>query len=204
MAMIEWFLKGKEFGNCNCSYGCPCQFNALADARQLHGDGRLPIRRRAFRRCRAGRPARRGDVEVARRRASGQRHDAAHHRRARRPKQRDALVTMMSGKETKDMATMWWVYSAMCPTKLEPLFKPIEFEVDVDAPARAARGSRRYRNRRRADPQPGHRRRASRPDRSAERIRVPPRGGRQRHDQGDRRHQAGFRQTPSACAPTST
>jgi len=29
MAMIEWFLKGREFGNCNCSYGCPCQFNAL-------------------------------------------------------------------------------------------------------------------------------------------------------------------------------
>jgi hypothetical protein len=48
-------------------------------------------------------------------------------------KQRDALVTVMSGKETKNAATMWWVYSAMCPTKLEPLFKPIEFEVDVDA-----------------------------------------------------------------------
>ena len=30
------------------------------------------------------------------------------------------------------MATMWWVYAAMSPNKLEPLFKPIEFEVDVD------------------------------------------------------------------------
>jgi hypothetical protein len=48
-------------------------------------------------------------------------------------KQRDALLRVMSGKETKDMATVWWVYAAMCPTKLEPLFKPIEFEVDVDA-----------------------------------------------------------------------
>jgi hypothetical protein len=48
-------------------------------------------------------------------------------------RQRDALVTVMSGKQTQDRATMWWVYSAMCPTKLEPLFKPIEFEIDVDA-----------------------------------------------------------------------
>ena len=29
MAMIEWSIEGKEFGTCNCVYGCPCQFNAL-------------------------------------------------------------------------------------------------------------------------------------------------------------------------------
>ena len=28
---------------------------------------------------------------------------------------------------------MWWVYAAMCPTKLPTLYKPIEFSVDVDA-----------------------------------------------------------------------
>jgi hypothetical protein len=27
--MTNWEIKGREFGNCNCSYGCPCQFNAL-------------------------------------------------------------------------------------------------------------------------------------------------------------------------------
>ncbi len=29
MAHVQWEIKGREFGNCNCSYGCPCQFNAL-------------------------------------------------------------------------------------------------------------------------------------------------------------------------------
>ena len=29
MAFVEWEIKAKEFGNCNCAYGCPCQFNAL-------------------------------------------------------------------------------------------------------------------------------------------------------------------------------
>lgn len=27
--MIEWYVKGREYVNCNCDYGCPCQFNAL-------------------------------------------------------------------------------------------------------------------------------------------------------------------------------
>jgi hypothetical protein len=27
--MTPWEIKGKVFANCNCSYGCPCQFNAL-------------------------------------------------------------------------------------------------------------------------------------------------------------------------------
>jgi hypothetical protein len=27
--MIEWRIKAREFGNCNCDYGYPCQFNAL-------------------------------------------------------------------------------------------------------------------------------------------------------------------------------
>lgn len=131
--MIEWFLKGKEFGNCNCSYGCPCQFNALP----THGNCMAMCAYRFD-------EGRFGDVDLGGLRAAAtwkwpgavhqgsgtmqliidQRADA---------KQRDALLTIMSGGETQDRATMWWVYSSMCPTKLEPLFKPIEFEVDVDA-----------------------------------------------------------------------
>jgi len=29
MAAIDWSIKGPHFVNCNCDYGCPCQFNAL-------------------------------------------------------------------------------------------------------------------------------------------------------------------------------
>lgn len=29
--MVEWEIKGTEFGNCNCIFACPCQFNALPD-----------------------------------------------------------------------------------------------------------------------------------------------------------------------------
>ncbi len=29
MAEVKWTIRGREFSNCNCDYGCPCQFNAL-------------------------------------------------------------------------------------------------------------------------------------------------------------------------------
>src|SRR6266436_3862052 len=47
--------------------------------------------------------------------------------------ERSALLKILSGQETEEMATIWWVLGAMCPTKHEPLFKPITFEVDVEA-----------------------------------------------------------------------
>ena len=24
----QWTIRGAEFGNCNCNWGCPCQFGA--------------------------------------------------------------------------------------------------------------------------------------------------------------------------------
>jgi len=33
---IEWRFRATALGNCNCAYGCPCQFNALPK----HGDCR--------------------------------------------------------------------------------------------------------------------------------------------------------------------
>jgi hypothetical protein len=38
----------------------------------------------------------------------------------------------MTGGDTNEMATMWWIFAAMCPTKHETLFKPITMAVDVD------------------------------------------------------------------------
>jgi hypothetical protein len=48
-------------------------------------------------------------------------------------RQREALVKILSGKETEEMATIWWVIGAMCPNKLQPLYLPVEFTVDVEA-----------------------------------------------------------------------
>ncbi|MCI0431303.1 MAG: DUF1326 domain-containing protein, partial [Rhodospirillales bacterium] len=39
MATVQWMVKGREFANCNCSFGCPCQFNDLP----THGNCRAAI-----------------------------------------------------------------------------------------------------------------------------------------------------------------
>ena len=133
MAMIEWRVRADEFANCNCAYGCPCQFNALPThgyceaaagwkIQEGHfGDVRLDGLNAAFFIHFPG-PVHEGNGTIQL--VIDERADE---------RQRNALVKIMSGEETEQMATMWWVYSAMSPNKLEPLFVPIELEVDVDA-----------------------------------------------------------------------
>jgi hypothetical protein len=130
--MIQWQIKGKEFANCNCVYACPCQFNALPTHGNCCAVAGFQIDEGNF-----------GDVDL-----SGLRSamvvswpKAVHEgngtmqliidERANQA-QRDALIKIMTGQETREMATMWWVFSMMSPNKLPPLFEPIEFDVDVD------------------------------------------------------------------------
>ena len=40
---IDWKIKGRQFGNCNCNYGCPCQFNAPPTDNYCHGMGAFLI-----------------------------------------------------------------------------------------------------------------------------------------------------------------
>ena len=132
-ATVEWEIKGTEFANCNCIYACPCQFNALPDKGFCEAVATFEIERGHF-----------GKIRL-----DGLRATAMYHwpgpvhlgngsmqliidERAD-ANQRDALVKIMSGQETEDMATMWWVFGAMSPTKHPPQFLPISLEVDVDA-----------------------------------------------------------------------
>jgi len=132
MAMMKWSVKGREFANCNCAYGCPCQFNALPTRGFCEamvgfqfdeghfGDVRLDgLRAAAIYQWPGPVHLGNGAMQLI----IDERADA---------RQRDALTKIMSGKETNDGATMWWVYAAMCSTRHPPLFLPIKLEIDVD------------------------------------------------------------------------
>jgi hypothetical protein len=132
MSHVDWEIKGRAFGNCNCSYGCPCQFNALPTDGTCRAAVGYQIDEGHF-----------GDVKLDGVRAAGLYSwpGAVHEGRgtmqlivdeSASPEQRDALLTIMQGQETEPMATMWSVFTAMCDTVIEPLSKPIDFEVDVD------------------------------------------------------------------------
>ena len=130
--MIEWYVKGEEFGNCNCDYGCPCQFNALP----THGDCRAMS---AFRVD----EGRFGDVVLDGATAAfiaawpGPVHEGNGTMQyivddGASAEQRDALLKIMSGQETEPMTTMWSVFATMTTTVLDPLVRPIDLEIDVD------------------------------------------------------------------------
>lgn len=133
MATVDWKIKGKEYANCNCSYGCPCQFSDLPTHGFCQAIGGFQIDERHF-----------GEVKLDGLRGAGiyswpgpvhkgnGTMQLVVDRRADQ-KQRNALLKIMRGEETENMATMWWVYSAMCPNKLDPVFEDIDFQVDVDA-----------------------------------------------------------------------
>lgn len=132
MPTTEWRVRADEFANCNCAYGCPCQFNALpthgsceaAVGYRIHeghfGDVRLDgLTAALFLHFPGAIHEGNGTMQLI----VDERADA---------RQREALVKILSGEQTEEMATIWWVLGAMSPNKLEPLFMPVEFEVDVE------------------------------------------------------------------------
>src|SRR5471032_1069531 len=132
-APISWEIQGTEFANCNCIYACPCQFNAPPDKgfceavmgvqvnKGHHGDVVLDgLRAAAIYHWPGAVHQGNGNMQLV----IDERADA---------RQRDALIRILSGQDTEDMATVWWVFGTMSPTKHPPLFSPIEFDVDVDA-----------------------------------------------------------------------
>jgi hypothetical protein len=130
---VIWRIKAREFANCNCAYGCPCQFNALP----THGDCRAAV----------GFQIDEGhyrDVSLDGIRAAGLYAWPGAVHEGNGPMQlivddgasaaqREAMVKIMRGEDTEPMKTMWSVYTTMCANIMEPLYLPIAFEVDVDA-----------------------------------------------------------------------
>ena len=130
--MTPWEIKAKEFANCNCAYGCPCQFNALPTKGYCEAVVAMEIEQGHY-----------GDVKLDGLRMGGifQWPGAVHEGRGKcQPfidvradeKQRAALLKIMSGQDTDPMATMFAVYSSTLEKVFEPIFTPIEFEVDVE------------------------------------------------------------------------
>lgn len=127
-----WEIEARELANCNCAFGCPCQFNALPTHGNCqavigyqidkghYGEVRLDGLRAALIASWPG-PIHegKGTMQVIVDEGADQR-------------QREALRKIIHGEDTAEMATMWWVYSAMSPKKLETLYKPIDFEVDIE------------------------------------------------------------------------
>jgi len=131
MADTKWTIHGREFANCNCAYGCPCQFNALPTKGFCTGVFGIQIDRGHHRDTTldglriAGVFAWPGPIHLG----NGamfpivdKRADAA---------QRNALLRIMRGQDTTPGATMFNIFASMLSKSHDPVFVDIDFEVDL-------------------------------------------------------------------------
>ena len=130
--MTPWEIEGRELFNCNCSYGCPCQFSALPTKGYCEAMGGLAIDKGHY-----------GDVRLDGTKVAmvfawpG----AVHEGKGRcqpvidsnaNPAQREALLKIISGQDTEPFATVFAVFATTFEKVFDPIFTPIEFDVDVD------------------------------------------------------------------------
>jgi hypothetical protein len=131
--MTPWEIEGTELINCNCSYGCPCQFNALPSKGFCEAMGAISIENGHF-----------GDVRLDGLKIAvvfqwpGPIHEGKGKGQPivdirASDQQREALLKIMSGQDTEPFATMFAVFAATVDTVFDPIFTSIEYEVDVDA-----------------------------------------------------------------------
>lgn len=127
-----WTIRAMEFSNCNCSYGCPCQFNGLpthGHCRAVlgfqidtghHGGTKLDGLKAAEMFSWPG-PIHQGRGEAAI--VIDARADAA---------QREALLRILSGQDTEPGATLFNVFAMTLEKVHEPIFADIDFEIDIE------------------------------------------------------------------------
>jgi len=134
MPKTSWVLKGTEFGNCNCDYGCPCQFNGRPSSPD--GDCRYAL----FTKIDEGNY---GELSLDGLRFIwlGGWPGAVHEgngviqliidERANE-EQREAIHHIVYNLDTEELLTHYSIFCAMCTTIHEPIIAPIELEFDME------------------------------------------------------------------------
>ena len=129
---IDWKIKGRQFGNCNCNYGCPCQFNAPPTDNYCHGMGAFLIDEgffdkvdlagvKAVSMMKFPGPIHEGDGEMQIILDSNSSSD-----------QRNAIQSIIYGEETEPMATAFSMYVSMMKKIYDPLIKSIELDINIE------------------------------------------------------------------------
>ncbi len=129
----RWMIRGVEYGNCNCAWGCPCQFGApttngwceavisgkIADGyfndTSLDGLNWVLLLKWP------------GEI------AAGNGKQQAIIDEGADEAQRKAIRKILHGEATAPGATHFFVYSSTMSQVLDTLFAPIELNIDVEA-----------------------------------------------------------------------
>ncbi len=131
MAKNDWKIQGIELANCNCNWGCPCQFNALPTKRQCEAVWAMHIEKGHFEGTRldglkwGGLYWWPGAVHEGN--GKTQLFGEARATEA----QRKALEMIASGKVSNE-GTYFQIFAAMSPHTQPSVWQSVEFECDLE------------------------------------------------------------------------
>lgn len=130
--MIDWEIRGEELVNCNCNFGCPCQFGVLPTDGTCEAAVVYKIHKGHY-----GDTSLDGLTAAAIYKWPGAIHEGNGHMQLiidekADADQRAALEAIMTGSDTEEMATMWFVFGAMSPNKLETIYAPVALDINIE------------------------------------------------------------------------
>lgn len=128
----DWRLEGEWLKNCNCAFGCPCDFNARPTQGECKGFLGMRITSGYF-----------GDIHLddlcffvmvhfpgALHEGNGQAQPLIDEKAS--PEQREALFSIMSGNHSEE-GTLFHIFSLIVTKMHNPIFAPVHFEFDESA-----------------------------------------------------------------------
>ncbi|MBV9094288.1 MAG: DUF1326 domain-containing protein [Streptosporangiaceae bacterium] len=128
----RWTIWGREYVNCNCAWGCPCQFGAKTTYGHCEGVVCGRIDEGNFNDTRLDGlnwvllvywPGEIADGNGTEQVIIDERAD---------PAQREGLRKILHGESTSPGATHFFVYNSTMTTVLDTLYAPIELAIDVE------------------------------------------------------------------------
>lgn len=130
--MTPWEFKAASVTNCNCDYGCPCQFNSYPSNGHCEAAVCAEISEGHY-----------GDVDLAGVRFGAIVHwpGAIHEGNGQcqpfvdesaSADQREAILKIMSGEDTDPMTTIFSVFATTFTKVHDPVFAPIELQASVE------------------------------------------------------------------------
>ena len=131
--MTPWEIHAVLVANCNCAYGCPCQFDALPTYGTCEAADGFQVEKGFY-----------GEVSLDGLSAGmlakwpGPIHEGDGERLIiiddqATADQRNALEKIISGEDTEKLATIFSVVNAMTTIRLETLYLPVTIEADIEA-----------------------------------------------------------------------
>ena len=130
--MTPWEIHAVLVANCNCAYGCPCQFDALPTYGTCEAADGFQVEKGFY-----------GEISLDGLSAGmlakwpGPIHEGDGERLIiiddqATADQRNALEKIISGEDTEELATIFWVVNAMTTIRLETLYLPVTIEADIE------------------------------------------------------------------------